>query len=119
MLKLRPAVETGAKGEKTGERKEGAIVNGRHGDTAFNRGSESPSASAREEQLFSNNEEQGHLALFKSGTSNRRQVAGSRRGEISSGELHTSEMQSVAARTVFQMVPLAESKTSTRLLVVR
>ena len=63
MLKLRPAVETGAKGEKTGERKEGAVVNGGHGDTPFNRGNESPSACAREEQLFSNNEEQGHLVL--------------------------------------------------------
>ena len=112
MLKLRPAVETGAKGEKTGERKEGAVVNGGHGDTSFNRGSESPSASAREEHLLSNNEEQGHLALFKSGTSSRRQIADSRRGEISSGEFHTSEMQSDAARTVFQMVPLAESKTA-------
>ena len=87
-------------------------MNGGHGDTPFNRGSESPSASAREEQLFSNNEEQGHLALFKSGTSSRRQIADSRRGEISSGELHSSDMQSVAERTVFQMVPLAESNTA-------
>ena len=92
MLQSRPAVETGAKGEKTGERKEGAVVNGGHGDTPFNRGNESPSASAREEQLFSNNEEQDHLVLFKSGTSSRRQIADSRKGEISSGELHTSEM---------------------------
>ena len=72
MLQLRPAVETEAKGEKTRERKEDAVMNGGHGDTPFNRGSESPSASAREEHLFSNNEEQGHLALFKSGTSSRR-----------------------------------------------
>ena len=85
MLQLRPAVETGAKGEKTGKRKEGAVVIGGHGDTPFNRGSESPSASAREEQLISNNEEQGHLALFTSGTSSRWQIADSRRGEISSG----------------------------------
>ena len=99
-------------GEKTGERKEGAVVNGGHGDTPFIRGGESPSASAREEQLFSNNEEQGHLALFKSGTSSRRQIADSRRGEISSGELQTSDMQSVAERTVFQMVPLAEFNTA-------
>ena len=112
MLQLRPAVETGARGEKTGERKEGAVVNGGYGDTPFNRGSESPSASAREEQLFSNNEEQGHLVLFKSGTSSRRQIADSRRGYISSGELHSSDMQSVAERTVFQMVPLAESNTA-------
>ena len=112
MLQLRPAVETGAKGEKTGERKEGAVVNGGHGDTPFNRGNESPSACAREEQLFSNNEEQGHLVLFKSGTSSRRQIADSRRGEISSGELYSSDMQSVAERTVFQMVPLAESDTA-------
>ena len=49
MLQLRPAVEMGAKGEKIGERTDGAIVNGGHGDTPFNRASESPSASAREE----------------------------------------------------------------------
>ena len=105
----------GEQGEKTGERKEGAVVNGGHGDTPFNRRSESPSASAREEHLFSNNEEQGHLALFKSGTSRRWQIADSKRGENSSGELHTSEMQSVAARAVFQMVPLAESSTAVAL----
>ena len=85
-------------GEKTGERKEGAVVNVAHGDTLFNRGSESPFASAREEQLFSNNEEQGHLALSKFGTSSRWKIADSRRGDNSSGESHTSEMQSVAAR---------------------
>ena len=48
-LQLRPTVETGAKGDKTGERKEGAVVNGGHGDTPFNKGNESPSTSAREE----------------------------------------------------------------------
>ena len=62
--------------------------------------------------MFSNNGEQGHLALFKPGTSSRRKIADSRRGEISSGELHSSDMQSVAERTVFQMVPLAESNTA-------
>ena len=98
----RLALEKDEQGEKTGERKEGAVVNGGHGDTPFNKGSESPSASAREEQMFSNNEEQGHLALFKSGASSRRQIADSRKGDISSGELHTSEMQSVAARTGFR-----------------
>ena len=92
MQQSRPAVEAGACGEKTGERKEGAGVNRGHGDAPFNRGSKSPSASAREEQLFSNIEEQGHLALFKSGTSSRRQIADSRRGGISSGESPTSEI---------------------------
>ena len=51
MLQLRPAVEKGAEGEKTDEREEGAVVNGGHGDTPFNRGNESPSACAREEQV--------------------------------------------------------------------
>ena len=49
-------LEKSEEGEKTDEREEGAVVNGVHGDTPFNRGNESPSASAREEQLFSNNE---------------------------------------------------------------
>ena len=87
-------------------------MNGGHGDTPFNRENESPSACAREEPLFSNNEEQGHLVLSKSGTSSRRQIVDSRRGEISSGELYSSNMQSVAERTVFQKVPLAESDTA-------
>ena len=68
MQQSRPAVRAEACGEKTDERKEDAVVNGGHRDTPFNRGSESPSASAREEQLFSNHEEQGYLALFKSDT---------------------------------------------------
>ena len=47
----RPAVEAGANGEKIGERGGGAVVNGGNGDTPFiNKGSDSPSASAQEEQ---------------------------------------------------------------------
>ena len=106
------ALEKSEEGEKTDEREEDAVVNGGHGDTPFNRGNESPSACAREEPLFSNNKEQGHLVLFKSGTLSRRQIADSRRSEISSGELYSSNMQSVAERTVFQKVPLAESDTA-------
>ena len=94
MQQSRPAVEEGACGEKTGERKEDDAVNGGHRDTlSINRGSESPPASAREEQLFLNNVEQGRLALFKSGTSSHRQtIDSSGRGENSSGESYTREM---------------------------
>ena len=42
MLQSRPAVETGAKGEKTGERKEGAVVNEGHGILRSTEGMRAP-----------------------------------------------------------------------------
>ena len=54
--------------------------------------------------------------MFKIGTSTRRQATDSSgKGENSSGESHTREMQSVAARAVNQMVPLDESTTAVAL----
>ena len=99
-------------GEKTGERKEGAVVNGGHGDTPFNRGSESPLCKcSRKAVVF---EQRG--ARPSCSVKVRHVKTPSNRG-FEKGcdlfcELHTSDMQSVAARTVFQMVPLAESNTA-------
>ena len=96
----RPAEEAGASGEKTGEREGDAAVNWRNGDIQFiNRTGEN--SSANEEQLFSNNVEQGHLTLSMSGSSSRRRITDSSgRNENSSGESHAREIQSVAARAV-------------------
>ena len=56
MQHSRPTVEAGARGEKTGERKEDAVVNWKNGDIHFtNTRGESPSGSAQEKQVYLNN----------------------------------------------------------------
>jgi len=68
------AVEAGANGEKTGEREKDAVMNGRDGDTSFTNKGQRLQANAPKELLFSNNQEQGHLALSKTGSPSRRQT---------------------------------------------
>ena len=115
MQQSRPAVEAGASGEKTDEREGDAADSWRNGNIQFtNRRGEN--SSANEDQLFSNNMNQGHLALSISDSSSHRQTTDSGgRGESSSCESHTREMQSVTARAVYQMVPLAASTIATAL----
>ena len=75
MQQSHPAVEAGASG-KTGEWEGNAAVNWRNGDIQFtNRRGEN--SSANEKQLFSNNVERSHLALFDSDSSSRRQTTDS------------------------------------------
>ena len=102
-------MKAGTSGEKTGGCEEDAAVSWTNGDIQFaKRKGENSSARAKNENL-----EQDHLALSKSGTSSRRQTMDSSgSGENFSGEPYTSEMQSAAARTVYQMVPLAASTTT-------
>ena len=91
-------------------------MNGGDEDTSVIQREQRLTSDAQGKELFSNDLEQGHLALFKSGTSSRRPTTDSSgRVETSSGESHAREMQSVTARTVYQMVSLAASTTAVAL----
>ena len=76
-------------------------MNGGDGDTSVTQRGQRLISDAQEE-LFSNN--------VKTGSSRRQQsMDSSGMGKNFSGELHAREIQSVAARAVYQMVPLSAS----------